>query len=109
MTLCAVCGRDSRGFGYAPRLAGATGRPGQACSMECLDLLVRRQGMVDYTRHEIEAMQAASAPAGDYLERVGKTDLAALSCEEWMTFIETVCSHYHASLRELSDSGEPPF
>ena len=65
--------------------------------------------MVDYTRHEIEAMQAASEPAGAYLESLGKTDLATLSPDEWMTFVETVCLSYHNELRRLTDTGEPPF
>ena len=65
--------------------------------------------MVDYTKHEIAAMQSASEPAGAYLEQLGKTDFSAMSFEEWMTFIETVCASYHARLRELVDSGKPPF
>ena len=65
--------------------------------------------MVDYTKHEITAMQAASEPAGAYLEQLGKTDFSTMTVEEWMTFIETVCAGYHEKLRELVDSGEPPF
>lgn len=66
--------------------------------------------MIDPSEHEIEAMLAASAPAGEYLESIGQTDLAQLDENQWMTFIEVVCTNYVDKLRSLKAAdGEAPF
>ena len=51
------------------------------------------------TPHEIDAMTDAGIKGGDYLEGIGKTDLATLSHEEWMTFVEAVCMGYCDGMR----------
>jgi hypothetical protein len=51
--------------------------------------------VIDPTDLEIQAMQAASEMAGEYLESIGKTDLATLEYDEWMTFIEVVCTTFN--------------
>ena len=50
--------------------------------------------MVDPTDAEIAAIRSASEPAGQYLESIGKTDLAKLEFDEWMTFLECVCTAF---------------
>ena len=59
--------------------------------------------MVDPTPNEQEAMDAASRTAGEYLESVGKTDLAQLEVSEWESLIESVVTGYTDRLRELAD------
>jgi hypothetical protein len=59
--------------------------------------------MVDPTPNEQEAMDAASRTAGEYLESLGKTDLAQLEVEEWESLIESVVTGYTDRLRELAD------
>lgn len=54
--------------------------------------------MTDLSPTEITAMQDAAANGGEYIESLCRTDMAAWSSEEWMTFIETVCSGYVDSL-----------
>jgi hypothetical protein len=62
------------------------------------------------TRHEIAAIEAASSPAGDYIDQsIGTTDMARWSQDEWLGFLEVVVTAYTDELRRLSDSGEPPF
>jgi hypothetical protein len=39
---------------------------------------------------------------GEYLESIGKTDLAQLSLEEWHTLIEVIVTGYCDHLRELA-------
>lgn len=63
--------------------------------------------MIDPTVEEIKAMEAASLPAGEYLESIGKTDLAALTYEEWMTFIEAVCTNYQDFLTNIDKKNIP--
>jgi hypothetical protein len=55
--------------------------------------------MVDPTEYEIAAIEAASGPAGEYLESIGKTDLAAMDESEWMTLLEVIVTAYTDTLR----------
>ena len=61
----------------------------------------RRQGMTDPTDNEIAAIQAASEPAGEYLESLGKTDLASMDEAEWLTLIEVIVTAYTDRMIEL--------
>lgn len=63
--------------------------------------------MVDPTEHELAAMEAASDMAGEYLDSLGKTDLATMDREEWMVLIQCVVSTYGDRLRELKDEDIP--
>lgn len=46
--------------------------------------------MVDATEVDIENMQKAAALGGEYLDSIGKTDLATMTEDEYMTFIEVI-------------------
>lgn len=63
--------------------------------------------MIDPTEQEIEAIQAASEPAGEYLESIGKTDLATMTEEEWLTLLEVVVTAFSDKMAALAE--EPPF
>ncbi len=65
---------------------------------------IKMQGL---TNGEIEAIQAASGPAGEYLDTIGKTDLAALSETEWMSFLECVITTALDKLAEISAADIP--
>lgn len=58
-------------------------------------------------RYEIEGMYAASETGGAYLEYIGQTDLAKLSEEHWMTFLEKAIRAYEERCMLLY--GDPPF
>jgi len=45
---------------------------------------------------EITAALYGGEMGGEYLEEIGKTDLRTLTPEEWSTFLQVVCSNYHA-------------
>tara|TARA_R110000851_G_scaffold182721_1_gene331828 strand:- start:10312 stop:10653 length:342 start_codon:yes stop_codon:yes gene_type:complete len=93
---CAICPREARGFGYNPRLAREDGRPGKACSMKHLNILKEKQGMImsDATANETEAVMNGGAMGGEYLDWLGKTNLAALSQDEWKQFLFCVVGGY---------------
>lgn len=57
--------------------------------------------MIDPTDLEIEALYGASNFAGEYLESIGKTDLASLSEDEWMTLMEATVTGYQEKLQNL--------
>ena len=74
--------------------------------------------MIDPTPNEIAAMEFGGRMGGEYLDRLGKTDLAALTCEQWSIFIEVIVTGYGDHLRDLAGrdrqrvddlAGEVPF
>ena len=76
--------------------------------MRCMSALCRRWGVVDPDEHEIAAIAAASPTAGEYLESIGKTDLAVLTEAEWLTLLEVVITAYQDGLaRQLDQGGYP--
>ena len=63
--------------------------------------------MIDPTPQEQEAINRAGELAGEYLESIGKTDLAKLEVDEWQTFLEAVVTGYTDRLRELTKDQVP--
>ncbi|MBF0400247.1 MAG: hypothetical protein HQL90_05720 [Magnetococcales bacterium] len=60
-------------------------------------LRARRTGarlMVDPTERELAAMRAAGPRAGEYIESLGKTDMALFTVEEFTTLIQVIVSTY---------------
>ena len=93
-------------FGFAP---GVMARTVWACSQRCIDLAAKLYGKeATMTEHEKQARQDAGKVAGSYLDKIGKTDLGALSKEEWDTFLEALFETYHEGLIELAGK-EAPF
>ena len=105
--LCAVCRREPRGFGWFNAWL-TVDNPGrdqsyrELCSKLCQDLCHRRRGMIDPTPNERAAMAHGGAMAGEYLDSLGKTDVAQLSVEEWHTLIEVIVTGYCDHLRDLA-------
>lgn len=60
-----------------------------------------RRRMTDPNECEIQAMANASDRAGEYIESLGRTDMATWTEEQWTRFIETVCGGYVDRLCEL--------
>jgi Family of unknown function (DUF6511) len=58
--------------------------------------------MIDPTPNERAAMANGGVMAGEYLDSLGKTDLAQLSVEEWHTLIEVIVTGYCDHLRDLA-------
>ena len=100
--LCAVCHREPRGFGWFdaryrvsdPRRDTSRRR---LCSMLCQNLCDGRRGMIVATTNERAAMEQ-----GEYLDSLGKSDLAQFSLEEWQTLIEVIVTGYCDHLRSLA-------
>ena len=68
----------------------------------------------DLSKAEIAAIVATGPKAGDYLDRLGKTDLATMDEAEWLGFIEAVVTSYrdemavtHAPFAVLRSSDDP--
>jgi hypothetical protein len=57
--------------------------------------------MIDPSPNEKAAMTYGGAMGGEYLESIGKTNLAQLSIDEWHTLIEVIVTGYCDHLRDL--------
>ncbi len=66
----------------------------------------REKRMVDPSEHEQAALEAASAAGGAYLETLGKTDMARMTPDEWMGFLDAVVSGFQDKLAELHEPKE---
>ena len=56
--------------------------------------------MVDPNKHEVAAMRRAGDAAGEFIEALGRTDMATWSPAEWTSFIDVICGGYVDSLIE---------
>lgn len=56
--------------------------------------------MVDPNEHEVAAMRRAGDAAGEFIEALGRTDMATWSPAEWTSFIDVICGGYVDSLIE---------
>lgn len=111
---CEVCRRDRSGLGfYDPGQGPFISKAVQhACSMACLDIIHhywRTGEVLNPTHYEKEALATAGDKAGEYLESIGKTDLAQLTREEWATFLNTVFGTATDELRRLAEENAVPF
>jgi hypothetical protein len=68
--------------------------------------------MREPTEIEINGIMEAGAVGGEFLDGLGKTDLAVLSPDEYLSFVEKVIRAYEnrcMSLYTKGDPNEPPF
>lgn len=112
--ICAVCSREAKGFGWGGVKRNPRRKERWLCSMQCQDICHERKGMIDPTKNEIDAIMAASDPAGQFIESLPTTDMAKWSQDQWFGFLECVVTAFQDSLRattsraQLSDD-EIPF
>jgi hypothetical protein len=64
--------------------------------------------VVDPDEHETAAIAAASPVAGEYLDSIGKTDLATLTEAEWLTLLEVIVTAYQDELARRLDRARNP-
>lgn len=96
---CRVCNRAAWlwGLGHRERTARAH-MTVPTCSRICLLIWGDTRAMTDPNAIELAAMAHASDRAGEYIESLGKSDMARWSAAEWASFIETICGGYVESL-----------
>lgn len=58
--------------------------------------------MIDSTPNEMQAMNVGGQHGGEFLESIGKSDLATLTVTEWDRFIDAVVTGYCDQLRALA-------
>lgn len=110
-----ICSRSPRGFAWNDVTLPAWERPPAkpACSMNCLTIIAKRKGKMPgpetLDRIELEAVEAASQVAGEYLEQIGKTDLATMTANEWHGFLGHAFKTIAGEVQRLYEEREVPF
>ncbi|TPQ52722.1 hypothetical protein C2U72_01740 [Prosthecomicrobium hirschii] len=114
MDLCALCSRQSRGFGFCLHLRFDRYPDHRFCSQACLKagirLARRSNGMIDKTPMERQAIRDARQPLAEVLGELGL--LAAFqdrSAGEIDRLIEACIDGFQASMRAQADAGVAPF
>lgn len=113
---CAACERPNSRKDWIvvhPRRQGELVR---ICSDACLETFwlalqpTHDKGqapMVDPDEREEQAIEHASDQAGEYLDSLGRTDLATLSREEWLTLLQVTVTAFQDKMREVGDDDCP--
>jgi len=57
--------------------------------------------VTEISSNEVNAIMATSDVAGEYMDKLDKTDLATLSRDEWFGFIEVVVMGYADAMAKL--------
>lgn len=104
---CAVCLRKHENIGYSPN---ERSRVAWVCD-DCLPVARKAYHMPKkhLDVYELKAMQAGGEKAGEYLDTIGKTDLAELELHEWLEMWRVGLDGYGNSMRDMLKNGEAPF
>lgn len=101
--MCPVCRRGAWGFGFAPP-GDKQRRRWRFCSMAHLtrayDHWKRTGTMIDPSPAEDSAKHEGMRNAGEFLDSIGKTDLATLTGEEWGELFTCFLRGYTEALAE---------
>lgn len=98
---CATCQRQSQGFTMTIPKIGFN----QFCSTGCMESFMKHNPA---TNDERAAALIGGNAGGEYLDKIGKTDLARLSPEEWGEFCALIFTGTCAELKRMADD-EIPF
>lgn len=91
---CRLCPHPARHWDWFHRYRGIRLHwTVPTCSPVCLELWKGRR-MIDPNPIELAAMRQAGDRAGDYIDSLGRTDMAAWSKPEWAAFIAAICGGY---------------
>jgi len=77
------------------------------CSIECAALYIKAKGQPKMEQFEREAAAEGGNAGGQYLDRIGKTDLASLTREEWEEFCALIFIGACDALRKRADDDIP--
>lgn len=116
-TLCGVCRRPTRGFGWSDPVRSKQPRPSVwFCSMACQGFWTRlareRWALVDLTEHEKAAIRAAMKPLAEIMEEIGwQARLSDLSEAQVLTLIEVAVGGFQDAMHGIAASAdaEVPF
>lgn len=97
---CRTCDRPTHHWDWFRRERGLRAHwTAPTCSRVCLEIWKERR-MVDPNEFELAAMRRAGNAAGEFIDALGRTDMAQWAPAEWSSFVETICGAYVDSLIE---------
>jgi len=107
--ICAVCRGHAGPNGYKPSRheLGLWLCDDIYCQTSAKRVYAMTKSELDAYEHK--AAMAAGDDAGTWLDGIGKSDLAALSSEEWEEFLGLIVIGFQSHMRRLIESGEAPF
>lgn len=107
---CAICKRRHTNIGYAPHERAPVKWECDECLQLPIDQVKRFHHMPrkEIERFERQALEEGGNAGGEYLDSIGKTDLAQLEPHEWNHFLGVVLQGYADGMREIV-SREIPF
>lgn len=116
-TLCAVCRRLTRGFGWFDPVRSKQLRPSVwFCSMACQGFWTRLAGerwaMVDLTEQEKAAIRAAMKPVAEIMEEIGwQARFSDLTEAQVLTLIEAAVGGFQDAMHAMAaeTQAEVPF
>jgi hypothetical protein len=105
VTICAVCAREARGFGYVHRLQHDRYPYHRFCSLRCQDvgsaIAQRNNGMIDKTAREAQAIRDARTPFAEALTDLGLMEpFFHRSAEDIDRLIEAAVTGYIDSMQD---------
>lgn len=109
-TICPICRRQAIWCGYGPY--DSTRSIMWSCGdLGCTNILRKFYHMSDQrlTGYEDACIREAGDQAGQFLDSIGKTDLAQLSAEEWMHFLRIFLEQFGETMKRKITEGEAPF
>lgn len=101
--ICAICKRRHDNIGWA----ASERHPVKWECKECLELPIdqvkrfHHMPRKEIERFERQALEEGGNAAGEYLDSIGKTDLAELEQHEWNHFLGIVLQAYADGMREI--------
>ena len=116
--ICAICGREGRGFCWVSPRNGPRTPDGKRlfkrfCSMRCMDIHLKRLNegdgaVIDPTHNENASMEAVLPRLGEYVASIGMDrPLSAYSRKEVLQLVDVVLTAYFDNLRELTPDNVP--
>lgn len=105
--VCFICRRRADGIGVTKRKHS----PPRWICHECGPAMAKRALSMprDFDLYEEKAVVRTVDAVGEYLTRIGKTDLAEMESHEALDLIRTVINGFGAAVREECKSLEAPF
>ncbi|GGG50537.1 hypothetical protein GCM10010964_42260 [Caldovatus sediminis] len=110
--VCALCGREAKGFGYVHEMRLDEVPHHRFCSMACCDaggaLARRSNGVIDRTPMESRAVKEARRPFAEVLQELGLlAPFADRSAAEIDRLIEACVDGFQASMRRQAVERDP--
>jgi Family of unknown function (DUF6511) len=111
---CAICSREARGFGYVHQLRFDLYPTYRFCSQRCLGagaaIAGRRNGMIDKTDLEKQAIKDARRPFAEVLTELGLMDhFLDLTAEQIDRLIEAAVDGFQQSMQVQALNDDLPF